>query len=290
MAVDFKCPKCDRRYRVASELAGKTARCKCGHVMRVPDSSGAGEPDTGPPGEVAPECSPQDITPRQIARFERSKAILGKRGVPMYPGPLFVEDDLEVQLRTADEVARRVFVPWAVSLRGEGEPLEDAWGIIDTSRARVSVSPEERRCLKQKHPDPNEAQEAVWRLEAMWVLIWALGHLEEFTWPEGMCDVRRLVSVVAPNLGNRALVSEATLRDKAEILDAQDLTMRIHWALRQAWLGGEPIPENLDWKRPTKMVPPAPTAAGAVVEQRHYVLNWLVRFGDADWDDVDTPT
>jgi hypothetical protein len=34
---------------------------------------------------------------------------------------------------------------------------------------------------------------------------------------------------------------------------------------------------------------PAKLEAGVVAE-RHYALNWLVRYGDADWDDVDTPT
>ena len=35
--------------------------------------------------------------------------------------------------------------------------------------------------------------------------------------------------------------------------------------------------------------PPAGLEPG-VVKERHHTLNWLVRFEDADWDDVDTPT
>jgi hypothetical protein len=27
-----------------------------------------------------------------------------------------------------------------------------------------------------------------------------------------------------------------------------------------------------------------------VIQERHHALNWLVRFEDAEWDDVDTPT
>ncbi len=29
---------------------------------------------------------------------------------------------------------------------------------------------------------------------------------------------------------------------------------------------------------------------GGVVFERHHALNWLTRFGDAEWDDVETPT
>ena len=29
---------------------------------------------------------------------------------------------------------------------------------------------------------------------------------------------------------------------------------------------------------------------GGVIYERHYALNWLFCFEQADWDDVDTPT
>jgi hypothetical protein len=38
------------------------------------------------------------------------------------------------------------------------------------------------------------------------------------------------------------------------------------------------------------MVPVTQSAAAGVVAERHHALNWLTCLGDADWDDVDTPT
>ena len=58
-------------------------------------------------------------------------------------------------------------------------------------------------------------------------------------------------------------------------LDALDLHYRAHWAVRQAQM------EQAD--------PPGGLIPGVVLE-RHYALNWLVRFEDAPWDEVDTPT
>jgi hypothetical protein len=86
-------------------------------------------------------------------------------------------------------------------------------------------------------------------------------------------------------------VAKARLRTPGEILDAQDLTMRIHWAIRDAWLNKRPVPANLDWSSPAERLPAEECAAVGVVEQRHHTLNWLACFGgEDDWDRVDTPT
>ena len=59
------------------------------------------------------------------------------------------------------------------------------------------------------------------------------------------------------------------------ILDALDLHYRLHWYVRQMKLDGQEPPPGLE---------------GGVIQERHHALNWLVRFEDRDWDDVDTPT
>ncbi|AZR28727.1 hypothetical protein A11M_0100350 [Xanthomonas vasicola pv. vasculorum NCPPB 895] len=51
--------------------------------------------------------------------------------------------------------------------------------------------------------------------------------------------------------------------------------LRLHWAVRQAGHSGQPVPAGI--------VP-------GVVYERHYALNWLLHFEDAEWDEVDTPT
>jgi hypothetical protein len=75
--------------------------------------------------------------------------------------------------------------------------------------------------------------------------------------------------------GGEAVVRSARLRGAGEILDALDLCYRLHWATTEA--------------RVKQTEPPAGLEPGVVAE-RHHALNWLVRFQDADWDDVDTPT
>jgi hypothetical protein len=229
---------------------------------------------------------------RQRKRALRSFAELRKRSVPVYSGPLFVDDDYEVKTQLPEEAARRTMILWAVELRAEGVPQQETLGLIEQLDLWNSVSPSEKAFLQNKNPDPDECQRLVWRLESIWVLMWALGHIEHLDWPSGMCDVPTLAGLVSPHESNRAFINSARLRPGSEILDSQDLIMRIHWAVTDAYLHrGGMIPEDLDWSQDSEFIPVAMSAAVGVVEQRHYTLNWLVNFANPEnWDNVDTPT
>lgn len=227
---------------------------------------------------------------RERDRAKRSIVELKKRHVPVYQGPLFVDDD--VRIRSPQDVARRALVLWAVELRAEGVPQEESRQIIDDLNLWKFVSPKEKQFLDDANPSPEECEALKWRLESLWVLVWALGYVEELGWPGEMCDVERLAEILGPRESDPTFISQAKLRDKEKLVDAQDLTMRIHWAIRDAYLHrGGMIPESLDWSGEPEYVPVAYSAAVVVVEQRHYVLNWLVdSLGNESWDDVDTPT
>jgi hypothetical protein len=229
---------------------------------------------------------------RQRARALRSFAELKKRSVPVFPGPLFVDDDDDVRLQTPDDVARRTLVLWAVELQAEGVPHAETLGIIQQLDLEKSVNPLERAFLDNDNPSPEECQQLVWRLESLWVLMWALGHIESLDWPSGMCDVPKLAGLLGEYEDDATFITSARLRPVSEILDAQDLIMRIHWAIRDAYLHQDGmLPVGLDWSQDDDWVPSTMSAEVGVVEQRHYTLNWLVNYLDPkNWDCVDTPT
>ena len=58
-------------------------------------------------------------------------------------------------------------------------------------------------------------------MEAEWVLMWALGYIDELGWPASTCDVPRLVEVIKPVVADAGFIETAQLRPKHEILDAQ---------------------------------------------------------------------
>lgn len=58
----FGCDECGKSYRWKEPLAGKKVKCKCGHVMRVPESVEAEEEDEGM-FELADESGPAKPPP-----------------------------------------------------------------------------------------------------------------------------------------------------------------------------------------------------------------------------------
>jgi hypothetical protein len=130
-------------------------------------------------------------TANQVERARRSLAILERRAVPVLRAPLlYVDDDGQVTLRTGPEVARRALALWAVVLRAENMPADEVGALLDGAGVRDAVTPEEAEFLRDEDPDPDDCQRWVWRLEGIWVLLWALGHVAELDWPRDMCDGR----------------------------------------------------------------------------------------------------
>jgi hypothetical protein len=262
--------------------------------------------------ELPPRAEIDQPTMAQKARFGRVREQLQKKHVPMLDQPLYVEDDDAVTLRDPAEVARRVLVlsavihaadenQWGRHVKGFFARLFGQYGRewtrvqgrakdrLDHPQLWPYASPEEHTFLTSRKFDPDLARKLLWRLEGLWVLVWALGEVQ-LNWPTGMCDVPRLHQIVTDYEARDDFIATASLRPKTEILDADQEAMLLHWAIRDAWIHKRPIPADLDWSGSAKMLPTTASAAVGVVEERHHALNWLIRLDDADWDDVDTPT
>ncbi|WP_338398753.1 DUF4272 domain-containing protein [Persicobacter psychrovividus] len=65
------------------------------------------------------------------------------------------------------------------------------------------------------------------------------------------------------------------MRSKEEILDQADLILRLDWACVNARVKNEVAPGGLN---------------SSVVYERHYALNWLIKYLNQDWDNVSTDT
>jgi hypothetical protein len=290
-------------------LAGLVAIAGCSKTHREPDAMSNSAPTSDatnlplPAEEILPPAQPDlvaypttdqwhDASPLQRARAERSFAALKPRKVPAYGGPLFVQDDSEVRLQDAQVVARRAVILWAVALKAEATPQQEVIDLIKRADAWNSITPIEKAFLEDANPNPDLSRAMVWRLESLWVMLWALGYVDQLEWPRDMCDVPKLVEIMRAAESNPTFVTDAKLRSVAEILDAQDLTMRINWAIRDAGLHEQPrVPEDLNWTGDSAWIPIFQSPATGVVEERHYALNWLVNFQQPEsWDLVDTPT
>ena len=182
----------------------------------------------------------------------------------------------EVVFRPAAEVAARASALMAVAVRAEGQnegdPLPPEMILERIPLAEAALSPAERAFLFDDTPDGQAVANALWRYEALTALLWALDEIDTLPALSGICDVPLIAGLMVRR--GAALATGARLRDPSKILDALDLTFRLHWSLVDARQKGVEIPG---------IVP-------GVIAERHYAFNWLVRHHDADWDDVQTPT
>jgi hypothetical protein len=209
----------------------------------------------------------------QVLRKEWAESVLFAEGVPVNPHLPMIESEAEVSLRTPREVADRLRALVMVAFKGSENPDQNLLDSIIAERGlRPLFTPEELAFIDDPNPEQRARIQFSWRCEAAWVLLWALGHVKgQLGSPRTMCDVPFLSGTVFENPD----LAEQGLRPANHILNEADLIYRYHWAAVDADIKGAP--------------PPAGLHPGVTLE-RHHALNWLIGYGDLDWDDVTTDT
>ncbi|MBJ2158085.1 DUF4272 domain-containing protein [Variovorax sp. IB41] len=217
--------------------------------------------------------------PQAWERKARTEALLSDKQMPppQHLPPLISEPEL--RLRTTQEIAGRAFALLAMAVRAESvaakDPLSAESLFESLPSARAHLTPKEQAFLLQEAPSESEVAQFAWRYECVFLLEWAMGLVDELPFPSAICDVPLTTRLLLDAHDEQGLMRAMRMRTDSEILDALDLHYRLHWLTRQAELKEQAVPAGLD--------------AGVILE-RHRVLNWLVRFENKEWDEVDTPT
>ena len=211
-------------------------------------------------------------------RKQRNDALLNQMQIRVATHQPPVVAESEVVMRSPYQVAERALALFLVALKAEAlcSGNADMAGQIKPQfpLSQEFFSDAELAYFNQAQPDDHTNVQFCWRYESLAVLLWAIGRLPELPAPTQICDVTQIAQVMLaqPEL---ELLQNVSLRPDAEILDALDLHFRLHWAVRQA--------------RQDQQMHLGEIQSGVVYE-RHYALNWLTCFEEADWDQVDTPT
>ena len=112
--------------------------------------------------------------------------------------------------------------------------------------------------------------------QALFVLAWAVHLVKTLPFPTRQVENQRLIDKFPSfNKSPRPFIDTLKLRPKSTIMDKSDLIYRLHWATRQAEIDGQSPPGGLDPE---------------IIYEWHYAINWITKYGDADWDDVTTDT
>ena len=241
-----------------------------------PDGATLFAPSGGTNEEPAPDA----------ARRSRSIAILREKGIPYLPQLYVIIPEAEANLRTPDEIARRLLAMFGVcvysEVRGGGAGRDDAQKYLDKINDILgggldeALTPDEKLYLDENIPEQQAIGKFGWRYECCHVLMWALGFFDELGYPSSICDVSRIAKVIWHVENLASFLESAKPRSQDEILDAADLILRYDWACVDARINGRENPAGLD---------------GEVVVEWHYAFEWLVGSCDnADWDDIETNT
>lgn len=222
-----------------------------------------------------------EVTDAGLRRKQRSERMLAGNDIPCNAKlPPIMGDDACCP-RTKEAVVARTLALLITSVYAEllpkqGDSVRDVTSMLLTRyEAHDFLSPGENAFLADPEPDAQSLSRFTWRYECAWVGMWALGFVQELSYPGGICDVRFMSEAVREMGDLPTVTAQARLRTTAELLDEADLIYRCHWACRAADLKGEDPPAGLDL---------------GVVEERHRMLNWLIGYQNAEWDDVSTDT
>jgi hypothetical protein len=209
-----------------------------------------------------------------LERKARSEIVLSRDGLPINPHLPVIEIELEVHLRSKNEVAYRALALLVAALKGEG--LEEP--IVEKLVKQYELTPrftfKETAFVRNAAPSQTKCVQFSWRYEAAWVLLWVLSYVEELERPSKICDVQRAVGIMKEH-STAQFITDAKLRSLSQVLDEADLIYRYHWAVVDARIKNKPSPAGLE---------------PGVVQERHHALNWLIGYMDQDWDEVSTDT
>lgn len=200
-------------------------------------------------------------------RKNRSIAILVSQGVPYIEHlPLRYETE-EVTPRDKKEVIERAVCSFAsimcaLSISKGEYSQEDRVYAEDFLSKKYNVlellTPMEQQVIAGTISEAG-AINAVWKYEAVWALLWALGIVEELSLPSEICDCDLVMGTMRRFKGLDDFMANTTLRPLEEILQALDLHYRYHWAAVNARVNGSD-PAGIDEE---------------VVMERRAGLEWL---------------
>ncbi|NLR77437.1 DUF4272 domain-containing protein [Chitinophaga eiseniae] len=215
-----------------------------------------------------------DPTPDQQARRSASEKICAAHGIPIYKNPraLFTMPENEVTLRSKDEVVDRAIALCFMELKSEQPAKEVLDEYSNHYRVMEKLSDKETAFVTSTNPTSQDMTDANWRAEGAHVMLWALGYIDSLSYPSAPCNVAEDVHHII-STSEADFRSKAKLRSRKEILQQADLILRYEWACVDARLNNAPMPGGL---------------ISDVVTERHYALNWLIRYLNQDWDNVST--
>jgi len=215
----------------------------------------------------------ENYTEEQKDRKAKSESFLESHQIKINKKLPCVLSSTEIKIRNQKEVIERAYALLVIAAKGEGVEQEHLIKTVEEKKIN-SFSPKEAGIYKSETLNDQEKAYATWRYESLYTILWAMGKMDELKFPSEICDVQTIVGkILKPS--REEFESSVKLRSDSEIVDELDKTFRMNWACVDARIKGQAISGNIN---------------PSVIYERHYLLNWLVKYQNQNWDDVQTNT
>ena len=209
-------------------------------------------------------------------RKKQTEKYLKSLNIPFIDHLPLIEEENEVKIRTAQEIAKRILI--LVYLAYVSEVPDERENVIEFLKKNLlwdKVSPDEKELFQKEELTDQETTNISWRSEGVWLLLWTINKVDKLELPTEQVEIPKIVSLLPEFLTDPTeFIKNAIVRPTTEILDQSDLVYRLHWATRKADLNNQPMPANLDL---------------SIIMERHYAINWVTFYAD-EWDEVSTDT
>lgn len=210
-------------------------------------------------------------------RKRETEKLLSSSGIPYINHLPLLEEEDEVKIRTAREIAERILILFYLGFVSEVPDERDK--VIDFLKVNSlwdKVSPNEKELYQKGELTSQEVINIAWRSEAIWLLLWTINKVDKLALPTEQVEIGEMIIPRLPEFLSdpKEFIETAIVRPTTKILDISDLTYRLHWAARNAELANKEMPANLIL---------------SVIIERHYAINWVTYYAE-EWDEVTTDT
>ena len=209
----------------------------------------------------------------QLERRSKSNERISKMGLHILETLPVTEDPSKINSRTASDISKRAIAVAIAAVKGEGLAHDKVIQIVNQWDISSYFSPEEKIFINNPKVSREDRLKFSWRYEGLDVLLWALGYKDELPPPNQICDVKTDVSIIVNNQ-NGSLAKNSKLRSMNEIMDMADYYYRLHWVAVELRISGKK----------------SSLIDGEIIMERHYALNWLIKYMGQKWDDIQTDT
>ncbi|CAN5374086.1 DUF4272 domain-containing protein [soil metagenome] len=208
-------------------------------------------------------------------RKQETEIYLKGLDIPFNLGLPPIEEEEEAVIRTATDIAKRIFILVYLGVYSEDGDRSEITEFFKSEELWDSVSEYEKKLLSKKKLTEKDKINISWRSEGIYLMLWAINKIDDLGLPIEQCDIGELLDLL-PNAfeSTKDFVQNSTARPIREILDKSDLIYRLHWAVREADSNDEDIPGDIDT---------------GIIQEWHYAINWITYY-DENWDEILTDT